>query len=333
MRGWPSLPPCTRTVPTRTVECEACVAKPDCGPPGKCRTLALREPPRRHRDGSRAGAAARRLHKLGGNTMMLKSVSTRSLLLAGTFVAVFALAGPASAQQPAAPAAPAAGPQPGVRGAPNQPLYGRPENESAMKLAPVPAPPIAAAADKLPVDKLKLPKGFKIEVFASGIPDARSIRIGDKGTVFIANRVQDKVWALYAKDGKRVKKPIITGMYKPNGLAFHDGTLYVAETNKVWKLEKIEDNLDNPPKPVLVYDDLPTDEAHNWKFIAIGPDNKLYVPVGQPCNNCIPDDKHGQIRRMNLDGTGVELVAKGVRNTVGFDWHPATHELYFTDNG
>jgi glucose/arabinose dehydrogenase len=143
----------------------------------------------------------------------------------------------------------------------------------------------------------------------------------------------DKVWAITDKDGKHTAKAIYSGLYRPNGLAFHDGTLYIAELSKVSKAEKIEDNLDNPPKLQLVYDDLPKDEAHGWKFIAIGPDNKLYVPVGQPCNNCIPDDKHGQIRRMNLDGSGVELVAKGVRNTVGFDWNPANKELYFTDNG
>jgi glucose/arabinose dehydrogenase len=269
--------------------------------------------------------------------MIQKSISARGLLLAGTFAAAFAVAGTASAQQPAAPAAapaaPAALPKPGTPGAPNQPLYGRPDNEAAMKLAPVPPPPIAAAVDKLPVNQLKLPKGFKIEVFASGIPDARSLRLGDKGTVFVGNRLQDKVWAIYDKDGKRTQKAIVTGMYRPNGLAFHDGTLYISELSKVSKIDKIEDNLDNPPKPVLVYDDLPKDEAHGWKFISIGPDNKLYVPVGQPCNNCIPDDKHGQIRRMNLDGSGVEVIARGVRNTVGFDWNPATKELYFTDNG
>ncbi|MEA2933784.1 MAG: hypothetical protein QOD74_430, partial [Variibacter sp.] len=108
---------------------------------------------------------------------------------------------------------------------------------------------------------------------------------------------------------------------------------YVAELSKVWRYDNIEDNLDNPPQPVLISDKFPKDEAHGWKFIAIGPDNKLYVPVGQPCNICLPSDEHAQIRRMNLDGSGVEIFAKGVRNTVGFDWHPVTKELYFTDNG
>ena len=269
--------------------------------------------------------------------MIQRSIFARNLLLAGTFAAALAVVGTAGAQQPAAPAAAPAPAAPAPAAAPalpaGSPLIGRPDTEAAMKLAPVIPPPLAAPADKLPVGQLKLPKGFHIEVYASGIPDARSLRIGDKGTIFVGNRLQDKVWAIYEKDGKRMQKPIVTGMHRPNGVAFHDGTLYVAELSKIWKLDKIEDNLDSPPKPTLVYDDLPSDEAHGWKFISIGPDNKLYVPVGQPCNNCIPDDRHGQIRRMDLDGKNVEVIARGVRNTVGFDWSPVNHDLYFTDNG
>jgi glucose/arabinose dehydrogenase len=142
----------------------------------------------------------------------------------------------------------------------------------------------------------------------------------------------DKVYAIINKDGKREVKVIASGLYRPNGVAFKDGTLYIAELSKVSKIEKIEDNLDNPPKPVVIYDNLPKDEAHGWKFIAIGPDNKLYVPVGQPGNNVLHDENHGQIRRINLDGSGAEVVARGVRNTVGFDWNPETKQLYFTDN-
>lgn len=195
------------------------------------------------------------------------------------------------------------------------------------------APPIPAAADKLPTAKLKLPPGFNIEVYASGMANARSLREGDKGTVFVGSRLVDKVYAITSKDGKRNVKILASGLYRPNGLAFHKGTLYIAELSKISKIENVEDKLDNPPKPTLIYDDLPKDEAHGWKFIGIGPDNKLYVPIGQPGNNVMPSDKHAQIRRMNLDGSGVEVVALGVRNTVGFDWNPATKELYFTDNG
>ena len=161
---------------------------------------------------------------------------------------------------------------------------------------------------------------------------ARS-RVGDKGTVFVGSRLIDKVYAIINKDGKREVKVLASGLYRPNGLAFKDGTLYIAELSKISKIEKVEDNLDNPPKPTVIFDKLPKDEAHGWKFIGIGPDNKLYVPVGQPGNNVLHDDDHGLIRRMNLDGSGAEVIARGVRNTVGFDWHPETKQLYFTDNG
>jgi glucose/arabinose dehydrogenase len=254
--------------------------------------------------------------------MAFRSSTRRALLLAGTFGTLVA-AWPAVAQQ-AAPALP-----------PGSPLIGRPDTEAAMKLAPVAAPPIAASADKVAAvpGKLTLAKGFKIDVYVTGITNARSMRVGDKGTIFVGSRLIDKVYAIVDKGGKPEVKTIASGLYRPNGVAFKDGTLYIAELSKISKIEKIEDNLDNPPKPVVIYDDLPKDEAHGWKFISIGPDNKLYVPVGQPGNNVMPSDKHAQIRRINLDGSGAEVVARGVRNTVGFDWHPVSKELYFTDNG
>ncbi|WP_245475168.1 PQQ-dependent sugar dehydrogenase, partial [Bradyrhizobium sp. Leo121] len=213
------------------------------------------------------------------------------------------------------------------------PLIGRPENEAAAKLAPVAPPPLAAAPDKLPLAKLKVPAGFNVEVYAAGMANARSLAQSDKGTVFVGSRLVDKVYAIVNKDGKRQVKVIASGLYRPNGVAFKDGTLYIAELSKVSKIEKIDDVIDSPPKPTVIYDNLPKDEAHGWKFIAIGPDNKLYVPVGQPGNNVLHDDAHGQIRRINLDGSGAEVYAVGVRNTVGFDWNPETKHLYFTDNG
>uniref|UniRef100_UPI0038B2DAE7 PQQ-dependent sugar dehydrogenase n=1 Tax=Methylobacterium oxalidis TaxID=944322 RepID=UPI0038B2DAE7 len=189
------------------------------------------------------------------------------------------------------------------------------------------------AAARLPLDKLKVPDGFKIEVFASGVANARSIAQGDKGTVFVGTRSLDRVYAVRQVDGKPVVKVIASGLHRPNGVVFHKGALYVAELSKIWRFDDIENNLETPPKPVLVYDDLPKDEAHGWKFIAIGPDEKLYVPVGAPGNILIPPDTHAQIRRMDLDGKNVEVVARGVRNTVGFDWNPGTKQLTFTDNG
>jgi glucose/arabinose dehydrogenase len=219
---------------------------------------------------------------------------------------------------------------------PGSPLLDRPaNNEAASKLAPVPAPPIAAAADKLPLDKLKTAKGFKLEVYASGIADARSLAQNDDGSViFVGNRVRDKVYAIVNKDGKREVKIVAQGLYRPNGVAFKNGTLYIAELYQIDKIDNVLANLDKgPQKPTVIYSDLPKDEAHGWKYLAIGPDNKLYFEVGQPGNNVLHDDNHGQMRRMNLDGSGVEKIAFGIRNTVGFDWNPRTKELYFTDNG
>jgi glucose/arabinose dehydrogenase len=185
----------------------------------------------------------------------------------------------------------------------------------------------------LPIAQLKLPQGFNIEIYASGIANARSLRLGDKGTVFVSNRQLDKVYAISERNGKRASKVIASGLDRPNGLAFLNGTLYIGEGTRISKLENIEDQLDNPSKPVVIYDDLPNHQSHGWKFIAIGPDNKLYINVGAPCNICIPPEENAQIRRINLDGSGAEVFARGVRNSVGFDWHPVTRELYFTDNG
>jgi glucose/arabinose dehydrogenase len=296
--------------------------------------------------------------------MTFSSCAPRSILLAGVFLGAFTIA--AAAQQPAAPsdnsaseaapaaapaaatpapaataapaaAAPAAAPAKVVEAAPalppGSPLIGRPGGEAAAKLAPVNGPPIATAADKLPISQLKVPAGFNVEVYAAGMGNARSLAQSDKGTVFVGSRTLDKVYAIVDKDGKRSVKVIASGLYRPNGVAFHNGTLYIAELSKIDKIDNIEQVLDNPPKPTTIYDDLPKDEAHGWKFISIGPDNKLYVPVGQPGNDVLHDSAHGQIRRINLDGTGAEVVALGVRNSVGFDWNPETKQMYFTDNG
>jgi glucose/arabinose dehydrogenase len=273
----------------------------------------------------------------------------RSALLAGTIGGLL-LALPVAAQQsPVSPpaaapmAAPAASPvapaEPAAATAapalpPGSPLIGRPaDNAAAAKLAPVPAPPLAAAADKIPLDQLKVPKGFNLELYASGMPNARSLALGSKGTVFVGSRLQDKVYAITNKNGKHEAKVLVSGLYRPNGVAFKDGTLYIAELSQISKIDNVEDKLDSSPKPVVIYNDLPKDEAHGWKFLAIGPDNKLYVEVGQPGNNVLHDKDHGQLRRLNLDGSGAEVIAFGVRHSVGFDWNPTTKELYFSDNG
>jgi len=211
---------------------------------------------------------------------------------------------------------------------------GRPKTDTAMKMAPVPAFPIPTAADKLPVAKLKLPPGFKAEVWASDILDARGLRQGDKGTVFVSSLfVAGKIYAVTDQGGKRTVKTIAEKLFLPNGIEFHKGSLYVATPKDITRYDDIENKLDNPPKPVMVYDKLPGEVPHGWKFIKLGPDGKLYVPIGAPCNICEPGEGFAKIVKMNLDGSGVENVALGVRNTVGFDFDPKDGSLWYTNNG
>jgi glucose/arabinose dehydrogenase len=169
-------------------------------------------------------------------------------------------------------------------------------------------------------------------VYAAGVDNARSLRQGDKGTVFVSSRLKDKIHAIVEKDGKRDVKVIASGLYRPNGIALHNGTLYIAELSQISKIDDIENKLDNTPKPTVIYSDLPKDEAHGWKFLTVGPDNKLYFNIGAPCNICMPPETNAQIRRINLDGSGAEVVARGIRQIVGMDWNPVNQQLYFTEN-
>jgi glucose/arabinose dehydrogenase len=215
---------------------------------------------------------------------------------------------------------------------PGTPLYGRPKTPGAMKLAPVAPPPLPTKAEQLPLKKLKVPAGFKIEVYTSGIPNARSVRMGDKGTLFVSNWQANKVWAVVDKNGKKENKVLYEKLDWPNGIAFHNGTLYIAEHTKISKAENIEDHLDNPPKLQMIYDKLGEERPHGWRFLAAGPDNRLYVSNSSPCNICEPPPTHGQIRSIKFDGSDEKVVARGVRNTVGFDFNPKNGQLYFTDN-
>ena len=195
------------------------------------------------------------------------------------------------------------------------------------------------------LEKIVLPEGFEIKIYADDVENARSMAISPSGTIFVGNRNKDNVFALKDTDGDNVidKKYLITNKLKnmPNGVAFHDGDLYVAEVNKIWKFENIEENLSHLDKfdeyleePILISDDFPSDRHHGWKYISFGPDGKLYVPVGAPCNICESRDEiYASITRMNPDGSNKEIYVKGVRNTVGFTWHPETEQLWFTDNG
>jgi glucose/arabinose dehydrogenase len=211
---------------------------------------------------------------------------------------------------------------------------GRPKsNDVAMKMAPVPAFPIPTAADKLPTAKIKVPPGFKVETWASGLLDARGMRLGDKGTVFVSSLfVAGKIYAVVERGGARGSKTIAQDLMLPNGIEFHKGALYVATPKAITRYDDVEDHLDKLPAPVTIYDKLPGDIPHGWKFIKVGPDGKLYVPIGAPCNICVPPEGYARILRMNLDGSDVETVATGVRNTVGFDFDPRNGDLWFTDN-
>lgn len=180
----------------------------------------------------------------------------------------------------------------------------------------------------------RVPEGFRIAEYAE-VPGARSMTIGDNGTLFVGTR-DDAVYAVLDTNhdgtGDRVLT-IASGLNSPNGVAFRQGSLYVAEISRVLRYDNIEERLENPPDPVVVRDDFPSDTHHGWKFIAFGPDDKLYIPVGAPCNVCDEGDPYASILRMNPDGSELEVFARGIRNTVGFDWNPATGVLWFTDNG
>lgn len=187
------------------------------------------------------------------------------------------------------------------------------------------------------VPEVVLPDGFKIHVYAENVDNARSMVLGDKGTVFVGSRGAGNVYALVDDDQDYIADKVLTiasNLNQPNGVAFLNGDLYVAEVSKIWKFENIEDHLDSPPKPILISDAFPTDAHHGWKYIAFGPDGKLYVPVGAPCNICLSDNEiYASITRMDPDGSNQEVFAHGIRNTVGFDWNPTDNVLWFTDNG
>jgi glucose/arabinose dehydrogenase len=184
---------------------------------------------------------------------------------------------------------------------------------------------------------ITLPEGFRIEVFAENVTNARAMCWGDKGTLFVGTRGEGVVHALRDTDGDGradVHHILARKLNMPVGVAFKDGALYVSAVDRILRFDAIEDRLDDPPLPVVVTDSYPKDKHHGWKFIAFGPDGKLYVPVGAPCNICLSDDPiYATITRIDPDGTNREIIAHGVRNTVGFDWHPTTGELWFTDNG
>ncbi|MHB8995955.1 MAG: PQQ-dependent sugar dehydrogenase [Armatimonadota bacterium] len=204
------------------------------------------------------------------------------------------------------------------------------EPQKVAQAPPQPAPTPA------PLDQIRLPEGFHISYYASDVPGARSLCLGARGTVFVGTRDQGTVYALVDDNGDRRADRVLTiarGLNYPNGVAFRIGSLYVAEIHRLIRYDNIEQRLDNPPAPVVVRGDFPTDRSHGWKFIAFGPDGRLYVPIGVNCNICPRREPYGTILSMNADGSGRQTFARGLRNSVGFDWEPGTGVLWFTDNG
>jgi glucose/arabinose dehydrogenase len=195
----------------------------------------------------------------------------------------------------------------------------------------------STVAARQPAVGVTLPPGFAIDVFSGEVPGARSMTLSPAGTLFVGTRSKGVVYAIPgAGTSARAAKPrlISRGLASPNGVAVRDGALYVAEISRILRFDDIEARLDGPPTPAVVTDRYPTDGHHGSKFIAFGPDGWLYVPVGAPCNVCLPPGPlHETMTRMKADGSAIEVFARGVRNSVGFDWQPGTHELWFTDNG
>ncbi|NOQ16769.1 MAG: sorbosone dehydrogenase family protein [Methyloprofundus sp.] len=196
---------------------------------------------------------------------------------------------------------------------------------------------LQAASKQQILEKLKLPEGFTITLFADNVPNARALALGNDGTIFVGSRNNGSVYALQDidKDGKADQRYIIaTGLNFPNGVAYKEGALYVAEINRIIRFDNIDQQLQNPPKPAIVYDKFPNKKHHGWKYLRFGPDNRLYTAVGAPCNICDPEEKiFTTLVRLKPDGTDMEILARGIRNTVGFDWQPETNFLYFTENG
>ena len=195
---------------------------------------------------------------------------------------------------------------------------------------------VTTVSADLPINQIKLPPGFEISVFAENVVNARSLVLGDDQTLFVGTRSDGRVYAIQ-HDGIKAQKvfTLASGLNQPNGVAFRKGSLFVAEVNRILRYDNIEKQLEKPPEPVVVSTQFPSDKAHGWKFIRFGPDGSLYVPIGAPCNICEPGDPYASITRINVDTPNAkpQIFARGVRNSVGFDWHPQTKELWFTENG
>jgi glucose/arabinose dehydrogenase len=254
-------------------------------------------------------------------------------MLARIAVAVSALALVACQLMTApAPAAPAAAATPATP-APPAWQQGRGAEQANSTLAPVPGKMTATAAADIPLTNFKLPPGFKAEVWATGVVGGRSMVRGDSGKIYMGTRAIGRVYEISDSGTARTSRVVVDKLTQPSGVALRNGSLYVFAIDKVLRFDGIEANPGVQPVDMTTVFKLPPEQHHNWKYIAFGPDGKLYVPFGAPCNICEPPPEYAQIRRYNADGSGMEVIARGVRNTQGFAWHPVTGEMWFTDHG
>ncbi len=208
------------------------------------------------------------------------------------------------------------------------------ETEQQKGLAPPTGPATPATLNELQdnLKKIKLPAGFKIEVYASGIPEARQMAWGDDGTLYVGSYNATNVYAVTDKDGKHTVKTILKGLNMPTGIAYQNGALYVVAIDKLMRYDHPEANLDKMPEPTVVYDDMPSYVAHGWKYIAVGKEGEMYLPFGPPFNVGIPPTSVSQVRRVDPKTGLAEIVALGVRNSVGGDVDPRTGDYWFTEN-
>jgi glucose/arabinose dehydrogenase len=262
---------------------------------------------------------------------------TGSVLRLAAATAVVALVGMAGGSRPAgaqalaqAASPPAAAPPPAAPPAWQQ---GRPTDLADSPLHPHVPEITGTPAKDIPVANAKLPPGFKLEIWAAPVPLAREMALGAKGTVFVGNRIRDELYAIVDRGDHREVLTIAKGLSAPNGVAFKDGTLFVAERERILRFDDIEDHLKDPPAPKVVVDGLPQQSNHFWKFLTAGPDGWLYFNQGAPFNIGLPNYLQAAILRVNPATRMLETYAQGVRNSVGLAFHPVTHQLWFTDNG
>ena len=235
-----------------------------------------------------------------------------------------------AACQSAPPAATAAAP---AAAAPPAWQQGRTADQATSTLAPVAGKLTVTPAAEIPVQNFKLPPGFKAEIWATGMPGARAMARAENGKIYIGTRGIGRVYEVTDNGSARTSRVVVDKLVQPSGVAYGNGSLYVMAIDKVLRYDGIATNPNAQPVDMTAAFKLPKEQHHNWKYIAFGPDGKLYVPFGAPCNICVPGEEYAQIRRYNRDGSGMEVIARGVRNTQGFDWHPVTKELWFSDHG